>query len=156
MNFVFTLLFVVWWIRNLEVLLVLWFVELHEAKLGEAMLKTDTIKTNTPYLNTNGTLAWPTRVQLLEPRTLHLKLFLRLPQEVVALTCLLLVQLGNLEGSQNRRNGESEGIQAYKLTVMTVELERRAYSTLSHVLILLLTVFMHVSLAFETLFEHVF
>ena len=40
---VLTLLLVIWWIRYLEVLLVLRLVELHEAELGEAMLKADAV-----------------------------------------------------------------------------------------------------------------
>lgn len=43
MYFVLTLLLVIRRVRYLEVLLVLGFVELHETKLGEAVLEADTV-----------------------------------------------------------------------------------------------------------------
>lgn len=91
----------IWRVRNLEVLLILRLVELHETELGEAVLKAYTIQPNTPHLNSYAAFTGPTRIQLLEPGTLNFKLTLCLPQEVIALTCLLLIELRDLERSQD-------------------------------------------------------
>ena len=41
--FIFSLLFMIWWVWNLEILLISSIVHLHETKLGEAVLKTNAV-----------------------------------------------------------------------------------------------------------------
>jgi len=52
LNRVLPLLFVIWWVRYLEILLVPIVVYLHKPKLGKAVLVADAVQAETPYLNT--------------------------------------------------------------------------------------------------------
>jgi hypothetical protein len=65
---ILSLLLVIWWIWNFELLLIPLVIDLHETKLGEAVLESNAVESDTPNLHSNGALSWPSGIDALEER----------------------------------------------------------------------------------------
>ena len=99
MDLILSLFFMIWWIRNLEVLLISLIIDAHKTKLREAMLKTNSIKSNWSDLNSDGTLSWSSRIDLWELRFFDDKFSHCFLCMCISLTCLFLSQFCDFKWS---------------------------------------------------------
>lgn len=74
-DLILSLLLMIWWVWNFELLLVPLIIDLHKPKLREAVFKANTIQSDAPNLNSDGALTWSSWIDTLEERLLDDKLF---------------------------------------------------------------------------------
>lgn len=63
-NFIFSFFLMIRRIWDFKILLIPLIIDTHKSKLRKAMLKTYTIQSNAPDLNSDGTLSWPSGINL--------------------------------------------------------------------------------------------
>lgn len=99
LNFVFSFFLVIWGVWNFEILLIPGIIDLHEPELGEAVLKSNTIKPDRPNLDSDRALSRPPWVDLGEKWFFNNKFFHGFLHVRIPLARLLLPELHNLEWS---------------------------------------------------------
>lgn len=140
MDFIFSLLFVIGRVRNFELSLVSGVIDLHEAKLGEAMLKTYTIESYRSYLDSHWTFIWSSCINLLEEWFFYYEFLGWLASVLVLLLSLLKSELCNFEWSQNSGNWNSQWVQGHKLALMAIKFKCNSNFRLAHTPVLFLTI----------------
>ena len=63
---ILSLFLMIWWIWNLELLLISLVIDLHEPKFREAVLEANSIQPDTSHLDPNRTLSRSPRINALE------------------------------------------------------------------------------------------
>ena len=109
-DLIFSLLLMIWRVRNFELCLISLIVNLHETEFREAVLKTNSVESDASDLDPHCRLPRPSCVDVLKVLLFYDKLFHSFLHMSHPLRRLLLSQFRYFEWPQNGCHGDSEWI----------------------------------------------
>lgn len=107
---IFSFFFMIWGVRNFKVLLVSLIIDLHESKFRKAVLKSNSVKSDAPYLNSDWAFSWSSCIYLLEILLFDYIFSHSFLHMCIPLWRLLLSKFLNFKGSQDGCNWNSQWI----------------------------------------------